>query len=524
LPERRSIATRPFLANALLGILLAATPALLLTAFLHFYFGATVFDYSSAYDVDQYFYYNETASFSVHGLNSGYYGAGEKAAVLGGYGPHGLGYPAVTGTIAALTGGMRLYSIPLINLAFLTVALAVFVACVNPTAGYLVKFWLFLLTFPPLILFLPVGLQDGFHYGIAVTLAWMFYRLIRQDEKGGTGRFRWVVLGAILAACAIRNTWAFLFIPYFFIIAPDSFERPLWPLVKSGSMFLAVYFLFNLFVSPWVASLGADPDFAVNASRGHAAFLLDLSLRNVMSLLDFKSNFFSNLISLEMFVFIFGAGLLPFFFSRRVATANAISARTARLLGLFNLTVSGLLFLILVLIYTGSGHHLPRLLSAGFILSVLLSLRLLKSKALLLVLVANVMLLPMTMDHAQRFLLQAYLDPKPNLWLVQTFKNQIAPSLRYDESANRWGNTIVMERPHMAAYLGLPPGIGIQLLGREIPATPFKSRYFLLSDNGYDILSRHSPLTKIGDTFLGGLYRNAAPPDKKEAPAVGGAQ
>lgn len=508
-------------AKIFLGILMAATPIFFSTAFLHFHFGATIFDYSPAYDADQYFYYNETASFSAHGLSSGYYGAGEKAAVLGGYGPHGLGYPAVTGIIAALTGGMRLYSIPLINLCFFTVALALFVICINPTAGYLFRSWLFLLTFPPLILYLPMGLQDGFHFGVAVTLAWMFYRLIRQDEEKRMGRFRWLVLVSILASCAVRHTWAFLLLPYFFITDPDSLSRPLRPLLKGGGLFLAVYFAFNLFASPWTRNLGADPALILKLAQGEIPPFLALPLENVQNLLDFKSNFYDNALSLEALAFILGAGVLLFLF-RRSAASVGLSKRTVGLVALTNLAGLGLFFLAMVLVYTGSGRHLPRLVSAGFVFSFLLTLRLVNSRFLLLFILANAMLLPMTLDRAHTFLLPVYLDAKPSQELIEAFRSQSAPYIRYEEGADPWDNTILMERAHMPAYLGLPPGIGIQLLGDEMPTVPFKSRYFLLSDHGYDILNKFSPLTKVGDTFLGGIYRNAATPAKKDGAGEGG--
>ena len=137
---------------------------------------------------------------------------------------------------------------------------------IRPNSRQLVLVLLVLLTYWPLHLYLPVAMQEPFHYAVAILLAGIFYRLLVHE-----GAVPHWLLGAalvtIVGAALVRPTWAVLLLPLVTIVVekrpPGCAQRAGagsarvfcgWPFLTACAVVTGIFLLSRYVAAPYPAS------------------------------------------------------------------------------------------------------------------------------------------------------------------------------------------------------------------------------------------------------------------------------
>ena len=243
---------------SLIGLILLL-PALSLTCLASVYLGQRLANFHPDAS-DAIMYWHQIRTFAAVGFSGGYYTVGEETAAASfthfyAWGPW---YIALYGLIGKVVG-WNLWSPMLFDVAAVTLALLGAVLLIRPNSRQLVLVLLVLLTYWPLHLYLPLAMQEPFHYAVAILVAGIFYRLVVHE-----GAVPHWLLGAalvmILGAGLVRPTWAVLLLPLATIMVekrPHSrttrgsrFRQVFrdWPLLPACAV-IAGIFLLHLYVA-----------------------------------------------------------------------------------------------------------------------------------------------------------------------------------------------------------------------------------------------------------------------------------
>ena len=226
--------TRRLIHISLIGLILLL-PALSLMGLASVYLGQRLADFHPA-DTDAVMYWHQIKTFVAVGFSGGYYTIGEEAAAASfthfyAWGPW---YIALYGLIGKATG-WSLLSPMLFDVAAVTLALVGGLLLIRPNIGRLALVLLVLLTYWPLHLYLPLAMQEPFHYAAAIMLAGIFYRLL--VHKGAVPlRLLGGALVVIFGAALVRPTWALLLLP----LATMIVEKRQYGRATGGSRFRQV--------------------------------------------------------------------------------------------------------------------------------------------------------------------------------------------------------------------------------------------------------------------------------------------
>ena len=202
---------------SLIGLILLL-PALSLTGLASVYLGRSLANFHPVQS-DAIMYWHQIKTFAAVGFSGGYYTVGEEAAAASfthfyAWGPW---FIALYGLIGKAVG-WSLWSPMLFDVAAVTLALLGAVLLIRPNSRQLVLVLLVLLTYWPLHLYLPLAMQEPFHYAVAILLAGIFYRLL-VNEEAVPHRLLGAALVMILGAGLVRPTWAVFLLPLVTIVA-----------------------------------------------------------------------------------------------------------------------------------------------------------------------------------------------------------------------------------------------------------------------------------------------------------------
>ena len=253
---------------SLIGLILLL-PALSLTGLASVYLGRSLANFHPVTS-DAIMYWHQIRTFAAVGFSGGYYTVGEEAAAASfthfyAWGPW---FIALYGLIGKAVG-WSLWSPMLFDVAAVTLALLGAVLLIRPNSRQLVLVLLVLLTYWPLHLYLPRGMQEPFHYAVAIMLAGIFYRLLVHEEAV-PHRLLAAALVTILGAGLVRPTWAVLLLPLVTIVVekrPHSrtprgsrFHRVFryWPLLTACGVVAGIFLLSRYVAAPYPNRVMSD--------------------------------------------------------------------------------------------------------------------------------------------------------------------------------------------------------------------------------------------------------------------------
>ena len=506
--------------SALIGLILLL-PALSLTGMVSVYLGRRL-AYFHPVVSDAVMYWHQIETFVAAGFSGGYYTVGEEAAAASfthfyAWGPW---FIALYGLIGKAVG-WGLWSPLLFDVAAVTLSLLGAVLLIRPNSRQLALVLLVLLTYWPLHLYLPVAMQEPFHYAVAILLAGIFYRLL-VHEGAVPHRFLAAALVMILGAGLVRPTWAVLLLPLVTIVVEkrphgrttrgSRFRQVFrdWPMLAACAA-IAGFFLLHLYVAaPFPNRWTFDIQLLLSSPVAVLQSLVDVTTVQVMAYLwpDFENPVWTLLryqalgIVLWMTVPVFRR---PGHEAEQGAPGRQPWRRAERLTHILNL---GLVVLLVVMLFDVGWWRDYRVVAPHLLLSLLLLVACGRTRVVAVAVLAGLLFTPSFLADYKEKAGRQFTDDRAR---IDAFAAQTAGTLVYRPQSDPWCNTILL--PQRTAFLpeslAIPAGIGISFYFDNTSPSELKSSYVMVDDESRKYLTEAFDLQFASTTAIGDLYRNA---------------
>jgi hypothetical protein len=384
----------------------------------------------------------------------------------------------------------------------------VFIVAVRPDKKQLVALGVLLVTFWPLLLYLPSNMQESFQDGLAILLAAVFFRLLTARSQASV-RLKIGIFCLIAFAALARVTWALLFLPYFWVVGGDEPLYRRW--IKAGVSMGAFFGVFLYWSSPYPGNFISQFTTALASNPGQAARLFaDHIQLNLGSLLTSGRLHVFQRLQIVLLALVSATGSISLNWIRKF-TAALLPERTEQV---FHWTNLGLIFLLNLLLYDMFAWRDYRAMATHLLLSALLLLAFRRFWLVALIVVVNVL-------NFTLFIRAYQVSWSPEFSYDQgkiaEFQGQTSPYIEYDASAaNAWCNTVLLERRYDAGFavlpevMSFPAGIGVSSFIDDLATTalPPKSKYLLISQDTYNHFARQLHVEPLVNTAVGNLYLN----------------
>ena len=505
--------------SALIGLILLL-PTLSLTGMASVYLGQRLAYFHP--DVsDAIMFWHQIRTFATVGFSGGYYTVGEEAAAASfthfyAWGPW---FIALYGLIGKAVG-WNLWSPLLFDVAAVTLALLGAVLLIRPNARQLALVLLVLLTYWPLHLYLPVALQEPFHYAVAILLAGIFYRLLVHE---GAVSYRLVggALVVILGAALVRPTWALLLLPLATIVVEmrphgramrgSRFRHVFcgWPFLTACAVVAGIFLLSRYVAAPYPNRFVSDVDLLLRSPIDGLQNLVAVSTAQGMTYLwpDVENPLWTLLRYQVLGIVLWMTGLA---FRRRGNDAGQGAPGRPPCRGAERrthvLNLSLIVLLVLMLWHVGLWMDY-RVVAPHLLLSLLLLAACGRGRVVAVMVLAGLLLTPSFLAAYGVLATRQFTDEQARF---DAFARQTAGTLVYQAQDEPWCNTILI--PFRTAFLpeslAIPAGIGISFDFDIASRSELKSRYVMVDDESRESLTEAFDLQFASTTAIGDLYRN----------------
>ncbi len=431
--------------------------------------GHRLADYSPTAPNDEILHYLEARAFATHGWRAGQFGVAEKPARASWspFGMYGPGFAAVYGTLMRWTG-TGVTAGPVLNVAWVTLALAVYFALTRPANRTTLFLAAFIFSYWPLYAWVFSWMQEAFHMAVAVLVAGLFIAHLREPFGRRRLLLGSVTVGVLIAASAVRVSWALLLPVACFTACGRDWRRGLSAIIAG-----CVLVLLCLKMSAWLCS-----PFPLHRD----AFLMNKVIDGDSSLADLGANvrynvtlgfgsYFGSTLSTGVLIACLAVPVV----SVLVACRSPGARSWAMVVG------SGVALVLLasIVVYKVTVSDAPRLIAVYLLLSLLIAAQAPDKLLQLLlpcVMVYNLATIGPSLDTVS-WRYAAPFDRQPER--IARFVTSVAGKIVFDPAGDRWANTVLTDRlaPELA---GLPEGIGVVFFfrARDIEGG-LKSRYVI---------------------------------------------
>lgn len=450
---------------------------------------------------DRIFHWHQTATFAAAGFNGGYYTVNEQPAAfsLVRFYAHGPVYPILYGSIGRLVG-WKLNTAPLLNLAFLSFALAVFIAYVKPTRWQLLLTGLVILTCWPIHLYLVTNMRLALFASLAIILAGSFYKALSQPETVSPLHLAFLFLTIVLTVL-LKLSNSVLFIPYLIAIRGRIGLSFLRAMVVAVLLAALSVLLTSQIVADYPLSFVNDllREFSRSFGEGLGAIGLHAAsnLGKFVTLTDPAP-----WVALRAQLLLITMAACWYLW--REHRDGLVVAEGVLILSSIVVTVIAAICLYEI----GVTRDYRLFAPVGLMVTLFLVARQ-RSFLVILIVVVNLLVTPQFLE-TYRGMMRGSFPGNEMAMAIDAFAKKIAPVVRFEDERDGWGNTLLVrgERLNNRQLLGVPPGIGISWFTSPASFSRVKSRYLLLDDDGYALLKDRVPLEFKLRTAMGGLYVN----------------
>ena len=505
---------------SLIGLILLV-PALSLTGLASVYLGQSLANFRPFF-TDAIMYWHQINTFVAVGFSGGYYTVGEEAAPASftHFYTWGPWYIALYGLIGKGVG-WTLWSPMLFDVAAVTLALLGGLLLMRPSSRQLVLVLLVLLTYWPLHLYLPLAMQEPFHYAVAIVLAGIFYRLLVHE-----GAVPHWLLGAalvtIIGAALVRPTWALLLLPLVTIVvekrprgcAPrgSRFRQMFcgWPFLTACAVVAGIFLLSRYVAAPFPHRVMSDLQVLLSSPIDGVQRLLAVTTAQGMTYLwpDVENPVWT-LLRYQALGIVLWMTVLAFRRRGNDAGQGAPGRPpwrwAERCTHILNLS----LIVLLVLMLWRVGHEGDyRIVAPHLLLSLLLLAACGRGRVVAVAVLAGLLLTPSFLAEYKGMARRQFEDVQAR---IDAFAAQTAGTLVYQAQDDPWCNTILLplRTAFLAEALAIPAGIGLSFDFDDLSRSELKSRYVMVDDRNREFLTGTFDLQFASATALGDLYRNA---------------
>lgn len=456
---------------------------------------------------DELSYWHQIVAFSHVGFGNGYYTYQEYTpAVPSAYGAWGPTLPVLYGSVLAVFG-TSYSAVVWLNLAVFAVLVFGALSVARPDLRRTLLLGLTLITYTPLLMYVPSGMQEPLNLALAVVLAVLFLRLLTAQPGARRWPTVWLCLAIILAS-ALRATWALLFLPAVLLAARGMGRRVLLKAAAAGSIAtVALALLFPLWAAP--APYGYTYRIRHGATLADKFGLLAENIgRNVALYVDGDALAFRTTI-VERFQ------LLAVLLAVAVVAVLALSRRkwrgteAAAFGWSVGLALAGPLAFIVCFYDIGNG---VRVLGAHTLFAAVLAGLWRRRWAIALPALLILTNIASAGWFHHDFVARNRINFNGDRATIEAMRASIAGELRFRPDVNRWCNTVLLSTDYGFFYqlVSVEPGIGLSVdLNHKFQGL-VKSAYVLVSDANVALLPANLELLRR--TPQGGLYRNLDSP------------
>lgn len=459
---------------------------------------------------DGIYYWRQAYTFSQAGLNGGYYTLQELAASARFshfyfYGPI---MPMIYGISGRLFGWYPI-SLVVVNHALVTLGLLVFVVTIRSKVRRLLMLALLLLTFWPLTFFLPLTMQEGLHYTIALLLAAGFVVLIKKRDN--TPLLTKVMLFLLLVLAAqLRILWAFFFLPYFILISKN--ERLPVSLFK-GLLCAALCFAPFIYMSaPYFSGYLSR---AMRLLTTNPAGIVPLTVENITTNIRnlFTGSGQQLILRLQAVLLIF----LCLFDLKKVQRilkqprSFITELKNTPVENILNATNLIAILLASVILYEVIQWREIRTIAPHVLFTLLLLLAFRHYRVIFIILIVGLLALPNFIRSYQVWGETHSYDEQA----IMAFPESVKDVLTADTTAsNAWCNTLLIKLGKDALiypelmYIPTKIGISFFIEDRFLAENTIKSKYVLIPEDVYTANADHLKFELLKTTSIGNLYLN----------------
>jgi hypothetical protein len=422
-------------------------------------------------------------------------------------------FPILYGLVGKVVG-WHVYSGPLFNCGFLTLALFVFCLVHKPTALQALVGAFFLMTYWPCYLYLISNSQDPIHLAAAVLFGTCFAALLAQQPITRTRIFHaafWVLL---IYMSLMRISWAAMIFPYIVLNRPLLSPRDLYLRILQAVIGMVILLLaFRWLCAPYP---GDDAAFLMNK-------IVKPDITSIRYVLAHAWYNFKCFVTPSLTYGSFWPGILVFYEAVAlgsimvvIAILGAVSSWTRHR---FRLSLPEALFhsyniwsmaVAMIFFYYVDRNGGWRMFSIHFLMSAVMLIVSVTPRLYWLVIGAGIVNLSCVipcLEHIENFTIYRFLGPQT----TRSFASAIEGLIVYEEGADPWRNTILADR-YPPCFAGLPPGIGVSIYSTpgEFPSSP-KSKYLLVDVDQLALLPTGARRVWLFHK-IGGRFASFSPP------------
>lgn len=498
-------------------LLLVFFPGIATVALVTYFFNVPLSAFTPSVN-DEINYWHEILSFATHGFNSGYYTVEElpAAASFTPFGCHGPFYNILYGT-AAKFAGWDYASPPYYNLVLITASLVIFFVLTRPDQSRIFLTGAVIVTFWPILLYIPSVFQETLHFSFAIILAALFFRLYSKNENIPPTRTIKILLLLVLSiASLVRPTWSLLFPALLLGYRHKRTSSITAIAIACGScltlMFHVIYIWFS---APFPVGFAHNMILLGRSSLSKAiSFTSAHFVSNLERLLFLKGDFILETFQRWQAATIILASMALCFIYKRAnrqinINSNQLCSADDYLFHIMNL---GPVLFVTLLLYELVDLKDFRVIAPHMLVSLLL-MALNRRTRLTLVFVASYVALGFSFPAIYRYIHYKHFVYKENANDPVEFKKQIT-SISFNKNTSRWDNSMLIDVSDYRFFLtALPAGIGINfVMDWNLLHSPVKSRYILIQPHLYDTIKHKANLTLVSSGKFGNLYINSPMP------------
>jgi hypothetical protein len=444
-------------------------------------FSSTIFDFVPAWN-DELFYWHQTLTFQEVGFEGGHYTRHEQPAPLPFFRfyVHGPMFPMLYGSIGALVG-WHFYTAILLNMALLAAAILFFFHALRGKMSLWqqVLALLLLLSFWPILLYVPSNMQESLHHAAAIVLAGLFYRLACSTSP--TLRFEKLALLVLLIAAALtRLSWVFLFFPLLLLWPTKRTPQRVALLLAAASALLLVTYVVR---AAWSAPY---PNFMTKFTHelahapGHAAEMFFTHALDNLG--NFPTGALLEIVQRHSVLFVLAGactlGLLALRQSWRDRGMSSLHNPRETLIPLLHLFNLGVPFALSILVYDLYIWRDYRVLAPHLLLSLLLFIPQ-RGTAWIVgaIMTVNLVFSPTFVHTYAEIHTEHFTDIEP----LPLSAEEIRSIVVYEKSQNPWCNSFLIGNADIVLARVVPAGIGISyVVDEDMVELPLKSKYVFL--------------------------------------------
>jgi hypothetical protein len=448
---------------------------------------------------DEIQFWNEINSFRVVGFDSGYHVLNEQpaAAAFSHFGPHGPLFPSLLGSIARVSGWTTA-SGPIFNVAFICLGMAGYIVLIRPDRRQQLTLAVALATFWPILLYIPVTMEETLQQGLACLLAGLLaLRMAARRQPAWPTTIAWnMVLGL---AAVLRPSWSLVW-----LAMAISTKVSLARLVSAFAAMAGVFAIFRWMSSPYPSFFNDLIQKSRDTPSLGISILGDHVGRNLSFLIKPSGEPLERLLIWQ----VAGLTIWSVVLWLRQDNKADIGVRSP----VFHALNLGGALLLTILLYDLGEWRGYRVLAGPLLLSCLVWIGLHQLRPVALIIASNLafsgsFLGTYYTSNYSRF----HMDPAR----IQAPASALAAAIHWQPGLSPWCNTVLwLAEESQVEQLGLPAGMGLTTTvgEQQLFHVPFRSRYVFLANTVRLHPSLMKPLVPLTSIRLGTLYENVDSP------------